>query len=79
MEYDTDKIDQTVMALLSLTMFNDGDGTRAWKGQDWEVMNRLFKRGWIGDPKSKAKSVVVTEEGERMATQLFDQLFAKSS
>lgn len=41
MEIDTDKIDETVLALLFLTSFPDNGFTRAWKGHDWDAMNRL--------------------------------------
>ena len=58
MEYDRDKVDEMVLALLWLTPSGDG---RAWKGHDWEAMERLHARGYISDPKSKAKSVVLTE------------------
>ena len=46
---------------------------------DWDVMNLLFDRGWIHDPKSKAKSVVVTEEGFRCAEQFLQRHFASKS
>jgi hypothetical protein len=42
MELDTNKIDDTVLALLDLGLH---DGARAWKGFDWEAMNRLQERG----------------------------------
>lgn len=76
---DTNKLDEAVMALLHLTSFQDGPVTRAWKGHAWEVLDRLFERGWIVDPKGKAKSVVLTEEGERMAPELFERLFGSES
>jgi hypothetical protein len=62
MEYDKDKVDEMVLALLFLTLH---DGCRAWKGLDWEAMNRLHEKGMIGDPVGKAKSVMLTEEGLR--------------
>lgn len=65
---DWDKVDEIALALLSLTL--DGD-RRAWKGLDWDVMNRLQEKGWILDPKNKAKSVVFTEEGETKASAVF--------
>jgi len=73
MDYDRDKLDEVVLALLSLTMFSDGPCTRAWKGLDWDVMDRLHAGGYISDPKSKAKSVMMTEEGEQRARELFKQ------
>ncbi len=42
-------------------------------------MNRLYKRGMIGDPVDKAKSVVLTDEGLRESERLFKQHFAPSS
>jgi hypothetical protein len=78
MEYDKDKIDEMVLALLYLTMF-DGDqyGARAWKSHDWDAMERLHGKGYISDPKSKAKSVVMTEEGAKRARELFEKHFVK--
>ena len=60
MPIDTDKIDETVLALLHLTLH---DRARAWKGHDWEALNRLHRKGMIGDPVGKAKSVVLTDQG----------------
>ncbi len=77
MEYDIDKIDDVVLALLTLTMHDHSEfGDRAWKGHDWTVLNRLHEKGYIGDPKSKSKSVVVTPVGVQRARELFDQFFA---
>ena len=75
MEYDQDKVDEVVLALLQLTRCGDG---RAWKGHDWVTLDRLHEKGYIGDPKNKAKSVVLTEEGERRSRELFEKHFAKS-
>ena len=60
MEIDTEKIDEAVLALLYLTLH---DGTRAWKGFDWDTLNRLHAKGLISDPASKSKSVILTGEG----------------
>ena len=75
MKINEDKIDDTVLALLSLTAHHDGFVTRAWKGHDWDVMDRLFQKGWIDDPKGKAKSVVFTEEGLKRSQELFRLMF----
>src|ERR1700733_3006319 len=52
MEIDTDKVDEAVLTLLYLTLH---DGARAWKGFDWDTLNRLHVKGFISDPVSKAK------------------------
>ena len=64
MPIDTDKIDEAVLALLHLTLH---DGSRAWKGHDWEALNRLHRKGMIGDPISKAKSVGLTGGWRRVS------------
>lgn len=74
MDIDTNKIDEAVLALLYLTLH---DGSRTWKGFDWEAMNRLHEKGFISNPIGKAKSVVLTERGLRESEQLFHKLFAK--
>ena len=78
-ELDTDKIDEAALALLFLSMHTDAWQSRAWKGIDWEVMNRLYEKGYIYDPKNKAKSVVVTKEGEEKSEKLFNKLFSKQT
>ena len=78
MDYDTDKIDQMVLALLCLTLHEEYGAVRAWKGHDWDVLDRLYQKGWILDPKNKAKSVVLTDEGLTYAHQLFETYFRKS-
>ncbi len=75
MEYDREKVDEVALALLYLTMHGDGRVTRAWKGLDRDVLNRLYEKGWMGIPKSKAKSAVVTEEGRSLAQQFFEKHF----
>jgi hypothetical protein len=74
MAIDNDKVDDTVLALLWLTLH---DGDRAWKGFDWNVMNRLHEKGMIFDPVGKAKSVVLTEDGLRRSKHLFKEFFSK--
>jgi len=75
MEYDKDKVDEMVLALLHLTIFEERSGLRAWKGHDWDVLERLYQKGYILDPKSKSKSVVVTEEGAKRSRKLFESYF----
>lgn len=76
MDYDRDKVDEMVLALLWLTQTGEG---RAWKSHDWEALDRLHAKGYISDPKSKAKSVVLSEEGKRRARELFVCHFGRKS
>ena len=75
MEIDEDKVDDAVLALLRLTLH---DGQRAWKGFDWNVLDRLHRKGMISDPVGRAKSVVLTDEGLRRSEELLAALFAKT-
>jgi Domain of unknown function (DUF6429) len=63
-----------VLALLYLTLH---DHDRAWKGFDWEALNRLHDKGMIHDPVGKVKSVIFTEDGLRRSKELFETMFAK--
>jgi len=77
MDYDRDKVDQRVLALLYLTISErDEWGARAWKSHDWGALDRLHAKGYISDPKSKAKSVVLNPEGLARARELFERHFA---
>lgn len=75
MEYDKNKVDDMVLALLFLTQCGGG---RAWKGHDWDALGRLHEKGMILDPVGKAKSVVLTEEGEKRCEELFFKHFGAS-
>ena len=46
MALDTDKIDDAVLALLYLTLH---DHWRAWKGFDWDALDRLYEKGLIDE------------------------------
>lgn len=74
MNIDTDKIDEAVLALLHLTIH---DSIRAWKGHDWNALDRLHRKGMIYNPIGKAKSIVLTDEGLTESECLFRKLFAK--
>jgi len=76
-DYDEEKLDEVVLALLHLTSFTERGITRAWKGHDWDVLNRLCEKGLISDPKSKSKSVVLSEEAAKESAKLFRKYFGK--
>jgi hypothetical protein len=47
---------------------------RELKGYSRDVLDVLYERGLISDPKSKAKSVVLTEDGLAKAAKAFETL-----
>ena len=81
MNYDEDKVDEYTLALLYLVSHerHEGIGARAWKGFDWDTLNRLHEKGYISNPAGKAKSVEMTEEGFLKAEELFEHHFAKKA
>jgi hypothetical protein len=71
-------VDDAVLALLYLTICEDvGAGARALKSHDWDALDRLHGKGFIADPKNKAKSVVLSPEGLERAETLFLKLFGR--
>ena len=77
-DLDHDKLAEAALAILALTAFSSRHESRAWKGLDWDVLDLLYRRGWIEDPVGKSKSVVLTEAGERLAPDLLARHFAKA-
>ena len=75
MDYDKEKVDEMTLALMYLVMHGGKDGARAWKGFEWATMDRLHEKGFIGDPKGKARSVLLTETGTRRSEELFRKHF----
>ena len=73
MSYNRERASEMVMALMQLTLH---EGVRTWKSYDWEVMNDLFEQGYISDPRSKAKSVVLTEAGINRSREMFEKHLA---
>ena len=72
MKLNPDKVEETVLAVLWLTLH---DESRAWKAIDWDAMNRLHAKGYISDPVGRAKSVVFTAEGLSKAKLLAEKMF----
>ena len=77
MDFDEDKVDEMTLALLYLVRMNEKYAYRAWKGFDWDTIDRLHEKGYISDPKSKAKSVIMTDDGAELCEKLFRKHFGK--
>jgi len=44
---------------------------------DWATTDRLHKKGMIGDPVNKSKSLILTDEGLERSEALFRELFTR--
>ena len=75
MQYNLKKVDEMVLALHYLTSSHDQFGTRAWKGLDLGVLDRLCEKGFISDPKGKSTTLFLTETGEKLSKELFFKYF----
>lgn len=76
MSYDRERATELVLALMQLTVH---ERVRTWKSYDWDVMNDLFERGYISDPRSKAKSVVLTDAGMQRSQEMFAKYLAPAA
>ena len=76
-EIDEEKLVEIALAILWLGAHGDKLGVRAWKGMDWDLTDLLFEKGWISDPKGKAKSVVLSDNAVDLAEGFFRKHFGK--
>ncbi|ROO14856.1 hypothetical protein BK676_20520 [Pseudomonas fluorescens] len=65
-------IDDAVLALLAAYSSDDGN---AWKGYDFEIMNRLHAQGLISNPVNRNKSIWLTEEGLERGREIAERMF----
>jgi uncharacterized protein DUF6429 len=75
MDYDKEKVDEMVLALLYLTSSHDKFGTRAWRGLDLGVIDRLVQKGYVEEPKRNSPSLELTEAGAKLSEDLFLRFF----
>ena len=74
---DQEKLAEAALAILSLSAWDEEYGARAWKGMDWDLLDVLHQKGWIGDPVGKQKSVHITEQGVTLAANYLEKHFGK--
>ena len=74
---DQDKLAEAAIAILALSSWDEEFGARAWKGMDWDLLDVLYQKGWIGDPVGKQKSIHITEEGMNQAAANQEKYFGK--
>ena len=78
-EMNKEKLAEVALAILWLTAHGDPEYLRVWKGMDWDLMNLLYRKGWISDPVGKQKSVALSEEGAKFAERYFEKHFGAAS
>ncbi len=77
-DVDTEKLSEVALAIMWLTLHDTGTSPRVWKGMDWAILDLLHEKEWIGDPKSKNKSVPITEQGRRLGEEFLLKHFGKT-
>ncbi|MBI5866539.1 MAG: hypothetical protein HZB38_18885 [Planctomycetes bacterium] len=82
MKLDPAKIDDAVAALLYLNATFERLGpyetVRSWKSLDWDALDRLHAAGLISDPRTKTKSVTLTEQGVLRSKAACERLFRRT-
>jgi hypothetical protein len=76
MAYDLERAGELVLALMQLGLH---EGTRTWKGFDWDVLDSLHQRGLISNPRNRAKSVVLSEEGMAQSRAMADKYLKRAA
>ena len=76
--YSDKKIEEAVLALLYACSVEERGARWSWKTYDWDVTQRLFEQGFIDNPRGNRKSVLLSEEGERVGKALADKLFGNA-
>ena len=78
-DLDHERLSEAALAILGLTAHANHGVVRAWKGLDWDLLDVLFEKGWIADPKGKTKSVVFSDEGARLAEEFLTNHFGQAN
>lgn len=72
MNYNKDKADELTLALLyTLASPIHGGGANAWPGFNPEILEHMFGRGLIEDPKKRVTSIHLTARGYALAGEIF--------
>lgn len=70
----TDKVDRLALLLIFLSSWEEkaaGEtANRAWKGYDFDILDRLEEKGYISQSSRTAKSLYLTEAGLQKAKEL---------
>ena len=75
MPYDDQKIEDALLALI--TVVSNREPGHFWKNYDFDLMNILYEKGYITQPRSRKKSAHLTLEGQEKGLALAARLFGK--
>lgn len=79
MQYDENKVDEMILALLFLGASKTPGGARASKGFDLRALSRLREKGYIAELSMKSLSLELTPDGIQKAEELFSTHFGAPS
>jgi hypothetical protein len=71
MDYDEDNVDDTVLVLPHQTIHDDLTEIRAWKGHDWDSLNRVNQKRLYRRPEEQGKIRGHDREGRERRTAFF--------
>lgn len=74
MNYDSERVDDVVLAVMMLSAVTDGPDGRAWRSIDSDAIDRLCERGLAYVPYPRKKSLVLTPEGVARAVAAAERL-----
>lgn len=71
-------IKELTMLLMYLTRFHEKDRSvetidMAWKGYDFDIINKLDDEDYISQGSHRSKSVVITEKGLELSRELLEK------
>jgi hypothetical protein len=71
-------VKELTMLLMYLTRFHERDrfietSDMAWKGYDFDIINKLDDEDYIGQGSHRSKSVVITDKGLEFSRELLDK------
>ncbi len=78
-----EQIKELTLLLIYLTSWTEkgpyGENIRAWKGYDFDILNKLQDEELIGGTTYKAKSTYITEQGIEKAKELMKKYNIKDN
>lgn len=80
-DFDTDKIDDAVLALLWLQAFKQKKihpDFEAWRNFRFDLLDRLREKELLYPQTGKEKTVSFTAEGEKLGRELCQRFFGKN-